>query len=337
MSERIQFIVHSSVNDIDSGNPASIYGDLSQAVRIDLRHHYSGPICAEYWLALCRSRKYGHHNLVKLIDLAFPEVLDAIADVTRATGIEFVSLGPGNGQIDIQALRRISTRFNQCSYAAIDASFELLHYAACRVASAASLRLSFPIKAIWGNFAESGAVLPSTSNGAARLYSLTGFTLGNHREAALLSSIRDIMTDGDFLFMDAHLHRLERPGLNGHLTETQQRVLISGYKVDLSNRFAFGPVELATTALWTDVGFNYEINRSVTTVPNALNVITCCKGLRTRMRLTGEPVEHERLKLGSTTLYSYSDLADWPASQGFELIWRRRSEDVGLFLLRKRP
>jgi hypothetical protein len=92
---------------------------------------------------------------------------------------------------------------------------------------------------------------------------------------------------------------------------------------------------MATTALWTDVKFHYDVNRSVTTVPKAVNVITCCEELRTRMRLTGEPIKRERLSLGSTTLYSQADLAEWVAARGFHLMWSRRREDIGLFLLRK--
>jgi hypothetical protein len=333
MTDRIQFIVDPNVKDLDSGDPVSIYGDLSEAVRIDLRHHYSGPVCAAYWLALCRSPKYGHHSLVKFIDAAFPDALDAIQTATAATAIDFVSLGPGNGEIDIRILRRIAKQFDGWSYSAIDSSFELLHYAAQRVASLRSP--GPPVRAIWGDFTKMNGLLPAASNRAARVFSLTGFTLGNHSEAALLDCLRTVMADGDFLFIDAHLHQFRTLKLNGDLTGAQRRELISGYKVDLSNRFAFGPVEMATTALWTDVKFQYDVNRSVTTVPKAVNVITCCEGLRTRMRLTGEPIKRERLNLGSTTLYSQSELADWLTTQGFDLTWSRRREDIGLFLLRR--
>ena len=92
---------------------------------------------------------------------------------------------------------------------------------------------------------------------------------------------------------------------------------------------------MATTALWTDVHFQYEVNRSVTTVPRAVNVITCCEGLRTRMRLTGEPIVRDRLNLGSTILYNQADLAKWFIARGFDLMWSRRREDIGLFLLRR--
>jgi hypothetical protein len=107
------------------------------------------------------------------------------------------------------------------------------------------------------------------------------------------------------------------------------------YDNEASNRFAFGPVETVTTASFRDVLFDYRIERRLTTVPGALNIITSCTGLETRMRLTGGIVTREQLDLGSTTIYDFEALRDWLATSPLSLLFACRDDCTGLFVLTK--
>ena len=79
--------------------------------------------------------------------------------------------------------------------------------------------------------------------------------------------------------------------------------------------------------------FGHDVNRRVTSVPRALNIIIYCTALRGKMRLTGEAVQRDRLELALTTLYSYQDLLNWFPSVGWRPVWHRNEAGVGLFLL----
>ena len=102
-----------------------------------------------------------------------------------------------------------------------------------------------------------------------------------------------------------------------------------------SNRFAFGPVETVTTARSGDVEFDYRIGRFATQVPRALNVVTRCRGLEARMRLTGQGVARAHLDLASTTLYEFESLRAWLAASPLQLRFAARNDETGVFLLEK--
>ncbi len=331
--DRIQISVHR-----DMINPGRIdllkelYSDLNAALRPDMLYHYSGTISSLHWIALCQNREYGHIELVELIDRSFPEVARIMkANMPKAVSMNLVSLGPGDGETDIRILRHLETAFDFRCYYCIDFSFELLRHAVFRVSSAKVLKNGFRIKAVCGNFAESSDLLVCEEG--ARLFALTGFTLGNYNEINLLGKIRTLMTDRDFLLVDARLHDLKNWDGQSPIALGEISHLLNSYAQEQTDHFVFGPVEAVTLASVADVTFGRRINRETTCVPKALNVTLCCNGLRTKMRFTGEPVERAHLDLATTTFYSYTDLRRWLPDAGFNCIWDQQEDRVGLFLL----
>lgn len=336
--DRVQFVVHRSMYDPGKWDAsADVYFDLSKAVRVDLQHHYSGPICALNWITLCRQPEYGHLDLVDFIDGALPGALKSFrAKNPRINRMDLVSLGPGDGEIDIRLLRNIEEHFELPCYYCLDFSFDLLREAVSRVLEAPSLKNAFRIKAICGDFAEiAGLIRSNDRDETAGLFSLTGFTLGNYSEAKLLQHIAAAMSPSDVLFLDCHLHNLsDWDGLRT-LSPHETSSLFAGYSQSLTNRFVFGPVETATLARFTDVLFACETDRKVTTVPHAFNVIIYCRELQTRMRFTDEIVQRDRLDLACTTFYDYGKLLDWFPTVGFQPIWQCSNGSIGLFLLER--
>ena len=80
--------------------------------------------------------------------------------------------------------------------------------------------------------------------------------------------------------------------------------------------------------------FGYDIDRSLTTVPGAWNIVIHARNLESTMSLTGTPVQRDPLDLAVTTLYHPSSLGAWFPSQGFEVVWEGRRDGTSFFLLR---
>jgi len=323
-------------NEIRSSGLNDLGAPLERVVRKDLRHHYAGPICACRWISLCNDPSYGHKRLVTLIEAVLPDLILALkADAEGLAGVDLVSLGPGNGSIDLRILHGLQSRLQLGCYYCVDSSFELLCHAVGRALQDKNLR-NLKIRAICGDFAEARSLcLPEGSDGFARLFTLTGFTLGNFTEDELIPQISQLISKQDYLLLDARLHHLAGWDGRRKLRMCEISTLLGHYQPDSVKRFVFGPVEALTLANASDVPIDYEVATKKSTVPRAAEIVIFCRSLDTIMRLTGRRIRKQRLDLASTTLYGYSDLCGWLESEGFRLVWRRKMESVGFFLLRK--
>jgi len=333
--KRIEFAVLHGMFDLERiGSLTDSYTTLDAVLRQDMLYHYAGSISALYWIALCQYPQYGHLQLVDTVDRNFPQIARALrADEARLTPLDLVSLGPGDGEIDIRILRHLEKNFDVRFYYCLDFSFELLRHAVFRVSTAKILKNGFGIKATWGNFLESGNLIAGDEG--VRLFALTGFTLGNYNEAELLGKISRQMTQHDFLLVDAHLHNLKHWDGHRPVSKADLLPLLRNYSQDTTHRFVFGPVEVATMATVADVTFDYMINREMTSVPKALNTTIFCRDLRTRMRFSGEPVNRKRLNLACTTFYDCANLKKWFPTVGFRCIWEHQENCIALFLLKR--
>jgi len=313
---------------------SDLFSSLDGAA-FDLARHYYGECCARYWLALCQTPEYGHHDLVQLIDRSCPDMLTAvIGNPPETRGVDLLSLGPGDGHVDVLIMRHLQRVAQVVRYCAVDCSFDLLRCALTRVLDASQASDTFPVQAVCGDFRKPGT-WQAASDSDRRLILLTGFTLGNYEENRLLMRIQECMRPGDYLFLDARLHELGNWDDSRELTAAERIRLVRGYDSLASQRFAFGPVETATVATASDVRFGYKIKRGITTIPGAINVTTTCFDLHTRMRLTGQSVELASVDLGSSTVYDSALLLESFAMLGFDPCWHKHSGGTGLYLLRR--
>ncbi len=312
-------------------SPLDICGDLDLAVQLDLRYHFTGMLCAAYWIDLCRSREYEHDRLIGAIEHALPAISDVVRDrLAPGRPLDIVSLGPGDGQVDIRILEELRGRLRVDSYRCVDYSLEMLEYVLRRIEESGTVD-DLPVTAVCGDF--SGLRGSEVLGDGASLLLLTGYTMGNNNEARLLGDIAAWMRPGDLLLIDGRLH--EGGGSGDAAAGERLAPHVRCYDNEASNRFAFGPVEAVTTASFRDVPFRYRIERHMTTVPGAFNIVTSCEGLETRMRLTGERVTRAKLDLGSTTVYDFAALRDWLAASSLNLLVARRDDCTGLFVLAK--
>jgi SAM-dependent methyltransferase len=304
-----------------------------------LKYHYLGADCASYWLALSKHPDYGHRRLRETIDESSREFLQALSDAAQLGDdpIDLISLGPGGGEIDARLLHRLEQEnVHLAYYYCIDISFDLLQQAVAEVVNAQFLERRFRIKAIHGDFTQLERLKAIyTFDESVNLFSILGFTLGNYNESRLLDVIRRAMGSGDFLLMDARIHGLDAWDGRRPFSEEEKAELTRSYRHPLNDRFAFGPVEIATGLRADQAVFDHEVGFKLTVVPRAMNIVTYCKDLSAHMRSSGQHVRIERLDLASTTLYSFNDLRDWLVTRGFQVTWSKNVRDIGLFLLRK--
>jgi hypothetical protein len=309
-------------------------GDLDALVTTGLRDHFYGTAGADYWTALCESTEYGHQDLVRSIDAWFPEALRLVLPTVATAGspIRLVSLGPGTGEIDVRLLSHLERSESPVTYGCVDASFELLRRAVARIANATELRSPFAIDALCADFTQFERDRP---HGDIDILTLLGGTLGNYREIDLIERVKDLMTPRTHLLIDAWVWRADSPNGAGTISNEDRRTLMASLNFPARNRFVFGPVEAATTASARDVTFDHDVNQSITVVPGAVNIVTYCVNLHTRMRLTDEEIHRSHLPLAVTTRYDFEQLTDWFGANGLRVEWRKNAGPFGVFLVKR--
>lgn len=330
-----QFIVDSSlshsVSTLDLEKEMLAY--LQAGSTPTLKFNYLGALGAQNWLSLCEDPRYGHIEF----ESAFSQIVN---DMINAAGIEgkrvdVVSLGPGDGKLDLKLLTAIQGNATIAHYYPLDLSIELLQSAVNNVVRADWLNKNFRIKAIHGDFTSLIRYKPIYSfDPALNFISLIGYTFGNHHEGELLGKLREAMEPADLLLVDARLHR-EGAHTGAKPTKEQTAEITRSYNHVLNNRFAFGPLEAMTTADFLQTTFLYDVNRLHTVVPDALNIVTYVKELHTKLRKTGTKLHRRRLELAVTTIYEINSLTTWLNDRGFDVIWSRPVMGTAFILLRK--
>jgi hypothetical protein len=331
-----EFIVDSSlshsVSTLDLEKDMMAY--LMSASTPNLKFNYLGVLGAQNWLNLTADPTYGHSELESAFRLHAPE----IAEACKLSGqrVDVVSLGPGDGGLDLMLLSAIQKNATVAHYYPLDLSVELLQSAVSRIVrSGAWLKKDFKIKAIHGDFTSLIRYKPIYSfDPAVNFISMIGYTFGNHNEAELLGKLREGMDSGDYLLIDARLHQ-EGTYTGKKPTKEQATEITRSYSHGLNNSFAFGPVEALTTSDISQTDFHYEVNSRYTAVPNALNIVTYVEGLQTKFRKSGKKLQKRRLDLAVTTVYDEGSLGTWLSDRGFDIAWHRKESRTAFFLLRR--
>jgi uncharacterized SAM-dependent methyltransferase len=273
-----EFIVDSllshSVSALDM--EAEVTNYLQLGASPNLKYNYIGALGAQNWLNLSNDPSYGNSYLRS----ALRKFQQDIVEATKLHGqrVDIVSLGPGDGTLDLFLLSGFQNICTIAHYYPLDLSIELLQFAVSTVVGSAWINKKFGIKAIHGDFMSLIRYKPIYSfDPAPNFISLIGYTFGNHNEAELLGKIREAMDPGDFLLLDARL-RSEGGDPKQKLTKEQQIELCRSFNQALNNRFAFGPLEAATNADFNPTQFVHEANTKYTSVQKGIIPLTHVTG-----------------------------------------------------------
>lgn len=339
-----EFLADSTLSIGSIYNPMDIFQELHHQIffssDIDLKYHYLGIIGATNWLNLSNDPKFEHNTLKKIITHNFKEIINIISSKPNSN-IDFVSLGPGDGEIDKNIIYEFLNQDILNYYYCIDISFELLQKAVSTITSSNYLKNKIKLKAIHGDFSYLNKYKPIYAFDKFRnIFSFIGFTFGNYQEAQILGKIKEGMNIGDYLLIDARLHQL---GKFSDITEFEKNrnTLCENYHLALNYKFALSPLELSTDLVYDEVKdeFGIDVNQTITSVPHSINLITYLKlndNKKIKLRYTNKVVKNKKLSLASTTLYDYDSLKNWFETRGFSVVWQIQSNKIGLFLLVKK-
>lgn len=333
------FIVDSAISHTGSMNSLELFAQAESYLRnratVDIRYNYLGVLGARNWLAISQDPDYPHSQLITLYRRSIPEIITAAE--LEGTDVDYISLGPGDGEIDVYMLKELGGRANLLNYYPIDISLELLQKAVEEVIECPFLHRSFQMKAIHGDFTQLARYRPIFAfDNSVNLFCLAGFSLGNYREAELIGKIFEGMNEGDYLLLDARLHDFGTATQN--LTPKQRDEIVRNYSHRVHNRFAFGPIEMLTDAPYDREKFIHEVTTRLTQVPNALSVLIAVKDVNGRFRFKGEyekktVLKEKRINLGFTTVYDESSLEHWLEGRGFAIKWKKKEKGTLVLLL----
>jgi uncharacterized SAM-dependent methyltransferase len=311
-----------------------IIGYLTNGRTPNLKFNYLGALGAQNWLDLTEDPSYGHADIINAVRSHAAEIAHHCSKVCDR--LDMVSLGPGDGVIDVLMLSQLQNHLDIAHYYPIDLSVELLQAAVNRVVNqGAWFNKKFRIKAIHGDFNQLARYKPIFAfDPAPNLICLLGYTLGNHDESELIGKIREGMDDGDFLLLDARLQSDQyNPAVKP--TKDQMSEITRSYSHGLNNRFAFGPVESVTIADFSALEFKYDMTTKYTSVPGAFNIVTYIEDLNTKFRRTRQKLNKRRIDLAVTTRYEEQQLKEWLTRKGFSIRWSKTEKRTLMLLLQK--
>lgn len=182
---------------------------------------------------------------------------DAVLDAIGTPDVDFVSLGPGDGQKDLLLLRSLANRVSDVRalyYYPFDVNLSMISSAVRWIGGDARLR-RIKVKAILANFDSLAQFAPIFHyRGAANVLSLLGNTLGNFTdERGFLERIfYGAMLPGDVLLLEV---RNKEEGRGPDLGR------------DRSKKFNFGPLEILGFELDPDKMEYVELTTPRSTVP----------------------------------------------------------------------
>lgn len=331
------FIVDSSLSHSKGLNNIDLYRQLKNEIEsnrnksLDLKFNYLGSSNASNWINLSKNPSYGHAKLIDSIKKYSDEIASAIK-LNEADKLDFISLGPGDGEIDKYLIHSFNNYHSIRTYYPLDLSFDLLQNATSEIIQTNWLN-GFQMKAIHGDFTQLKYYKPIYDyDNYTNVFAMLGFTFGDFNESEILGKIKEGMNSKDYLIIDVRLHNYK--SIDG-LTKDEKSDLLTNYNNASNNRFAFGPLEMVTTADYTVMKFSYEAKQEMTVVPNAVNVITSCKNVNARFRTTSRPFKRDKINLSSTTLYSFDELCNWISKKGFDIAWKKSDKSMGFYVLQK--
>lgn len=323
---------------------------------LDLKYHYVGWKAAKIWSELTVDQHYAHKPHIRQIVSSAP---DFLAHIDTDVPYNYVSLGPGGGDTDAELLEALAGSLDIASLFLVDVSIELLQIAANQIISQVlEPQLLQPpprVRAVLADFEDNLSKLSPILmvRDVRNIFTLLGFTIGNGSEMKALDSLSSGTRPGDYVLLDARLHKHGKLGADFSLTAEQKEELLAPYDTDTLRAFAFSPVEeasdyavrLADPSVEVSLVPHWGEHRFKSTVPSAINVYVEGSGIyeneefRSSMNIVQSMQrsdDAEVLQLATLTFYDLPSLIGWiEASGGFRVIWHRDLDGSALMVLER--
>lgn len=276
------------------------------------RYLYDNEVGTDHWVSLCKDLKYNyfHRGLRYWGEEAagFVEVIEGLI----GDEFDFISLGPGDGQKDLEIIRAWVKRDLDVIYYPYDVSLRMI---ACAVRSVRKLRAPVRLRAVLADFEDLSKIdTVFASRDAPNVISLLGNSLGNIAdELTFVRNLRALMKPNDLLLLEVRLK-----GAGGGPSEASH---------PKAKRFYFSPLEhyLAVSYDANKVK-SREDDRGLSKIPGAESTLIYYEDFE----FEGETFSDT--KLLCITEYGQDDFIDAIEKVGFECILPK-IDDSGSFLV----
>lgn len=169
------------------------------------KYLYDSEVGADHWISLCKDPTYGFfQDGLRFWGNEAPNFVQAIKDQTGPE-FDFISLGPGDGQKDLELIRAWEDDELDVIYYPYDVSLRMIIETVRQIRkSAVPIKLR-AVLAEFDNLQQMKAVFDARD--APNVISLLGNSLGNVQdELTFLKNLSSIMNIGDLLLLEVRLH-----------------------------------------------------------------------------------------------------------------------------------
>jgi hypothetical protein len=215
-------------------------------------------------------------NSIRLLRKVAPQIADAVLTSSNGQkGLDFISLGSGDGEKDHVLLSGLVDAKASLTYYPLDISDTLLVECVRNVQAQALDYADLKTKAIIGDFIDL-QLLRSVyeDRPSPNLFSVLGNTFGNTDEARIMKALRDSMYPGDFVLIE----------INCDVGEVDEAK--SFLRDKLALRYSCAPIAM--------IGNKVDLKKAVVREEDDLSVFGCAKSSATyysALELDGHMVE----------------------------------------------
>ncbi len=309
----------------DSVAQREILDSAGNGTLVPGRYLYSSDPGAKNWIQLCRDPMYRHHSETANFwrSSAGREIAGRVRQKIGSNDFDYVSLGPGNGQKDLDLITYWLGAGADLYYYPYDISLPLVSQAVRRVCEKTSRPAAsrLHIKAVLADFSELATmreVFHHREN--PNVVALLGNSLGNlAQDRGFLHDLRSSMSPSDILVIEVRLQ-----SSNGQLPELA---------TNQAMRFDFGALEhylgvpFDKDKMTVENLPNAEDERRPSDIDNTITTIVGCDSFECR----GE--QYADVKLIYIHQYTEEDFLSALKQVGFEVLESRRGGQREGFLV----
>jgi hypothetical protein len=300
-----------------------IEGHIRLGTLIPSRYHYSSDSGADNWLRMCAEPTYRHHiNTTEFwADSRGQRFAAGILAEFGTTSFDFVSLGPGDGQKDAEAINFWLTAGADVFYYPYDVSLHLAARAVKRVRerTQGAGNGSLHIKAVLADFRHFRTMREVFGHrDCPNLVALLGSVGNLERELSFLRSLRETMRREDLAVIEVRLK-----------SDSELPELLSASSL----QHDFGPLEYYLGMQFDASLMRIERRQQVSTIARTDTVVVSCRGA------SRGGAQLPEIRLQYIHLYEAEAFLDAVRAAGFEVV-DQFVDTAGAFLeclLRRSP
>jgi hypothetical protein len=309
---------------LPAGAPQQIKAKILESVRertvLPTTYAYLGESGLEHWLDLTRDPGYEtYQESQHFFNDRAEDVAAAILDAVGGRSIDFVSLGPGNGQKDHDLVDALVAKQGKGDdphyYYPFDINPDMIAVAVQRLRTNERIARSIRIKAIVADFGKLQLFRPVFEyRRHPNVLALLGNTIGNMPDdrAFLEKSYEAFTSPRDLLLLEVNT--------------VGQRADIGDVK--RNKRFDFGPLEILGVK-YEAAKLTYKRRTGASSIPNTETTVAIYE------QLTLDRQSYRDVRLSYIHEYDLQSLEDVLTTIGFQIITRYRQRLSTVLLLRR--